>query len=203
MKVGDSWVSYSKLGTLAVPFALASAYKYYSAQDPNRFNTNTAEKILPFLGGVAQYFGDQSYVQNVGKALSAFKGDPLAAKQIIANIGTQFIPLEGLLSWVNQMADPANHKATTVPQMIAAKIPGLSEGVPTYPGETQKPYPIFNATSPVKVAPYTPYNEPLRKPAVDTTVLSPDLFPAKRVSTRSASTSNPLKSVRVPSTKVK
>jgi len=159
LKIGDKWVSYSKLGPLAYPVAMASALKYYTQQDPKSFGEDWFQKSASVLGGTLQFFGDQSYLQNLGAMGDLAKGDPTAINKVFGNLGRQAVPMDSLLTWVNHIIDPENHKATTPLEQVEQGIPGLSGNLKTYPGEPPRPYPALNALNPFTVSDYSPYAE--------------------------------------------
>lgn len=163
LKVGDKWVSYSKLGPLAYPVAMAAALHYQFEQNPSRFTTSTMGKLGESLVSMAGFFADQSYVENIGALANGIKsassGASTALTSLLANLAGQTIPMDGLLAWVDRITDPVQRDATTVGQKIEEKLPVLSENVPRYPGEPARPYPLLNATQPFQMSQYKPYNE--------------------------------------------
>lgn len=46
IKIGDQWVSYSRLGPLAYPIAMAAAIKYYTQQDPKALTKSKDRKSV-------------------------------------------------------------------------------------------------------------------------------------------------------------
>lgn len=145
VKIGDNWVSYSKLGPLAYPIAMASAIAWYAKENP-KASTDTAEKkMLSIISGIGQFFSDQSYVQGMGNLLDALKGDTTAIKNAVTNIPSQLVPLVSLQRWVAQIIDPVYRKSSgdvtlqALIQNIQKGIPFLSKGVPAELDPSGKP----------------------------------------------------------------
>ena len=156
IKLGDQWVSYSRLGPLAYPIAMAAALKYYTQQDPKAFEGDRLKQVGKAMGGLAKFFSDQSYVQGIGNLVKTIQGDPTAVKDLIASIPAQSIPLSSLVAWVARIVDPVYRKPGGFLESIEARIPGLSTQVPPYTnmlGEpSQRDKPLLNALSPVAMS---------------------------------------------------
>jgi hypothetical protein len=165
VKIGDKWVSYSKLGPLAYPIAMAAAMKHYSMDAPEVAGADTGEKAVRILGGIAEFFSDQSYLAGIQVLLEIPKGVSDvggAVSKTTSNFATQLVPLSGLLRWVDQIVDPVYRKSRrdlsvdAIIENVKKGIPGLSQDLPAYKtprGEDSKrPLPIVNAVSPVAVS---------------------------------------------------
>lgn len=161
VKIGDKWVSYTKLGPLAYPLAMASAAHYYAKENPKAVTDNTLEKSAKVFGGIAEFFSDQSYVEGLGRLLAAVRGEESAIANVATAIPQQLVPLVSLQRWVTQIVDPVYRKADrglsikALIESIKKGIPGLSHSVPPYenpdgsPSERQ--FPVFNALSPMGI----------------------------------------------------
>jgi len=156
IKIGDTWVSYSKLGPLAYPIALASAVKYYSTQDPKRFDKSAIEKIQDGLGATLNFYADQSYLQGIQQLIDLTTGEPWEKKQaainFTANFTRQVIPLSSLQGYVARIIDPVYRQAKTVPEKVMSGIPGLSTYLEPYTTPTgeeeRRTNPFLNALTP-------------------------------------------------------
>lgn len=168
LKIGDTWVSYSKLGPLAYPIALAAAMKYHFKDSPNALTDSNSDKITAGFAEMAQFFSDQSYVQSIGNILDAMQGATTGewkgeVSQLIGGTGRQLIPLSALQGWVNGIIDPIYRKSDKdlTPEAILRNMQknviGLSTNLEPYTdrsGElSKKALPVGNAFSPIQVSP--------------------------------------------------
>jgi hypothetical protein len=153
VKIGDNWVSYSKLGPLSYPIAMAAAMKW--AKD-NGADNNFMQTIGSGMGGVMQFFADQSYVRGIGDYIDALRGDDYKIERAFSNIPAQLVPYRSFLGWVTRMVDPVYRKVSNPIEAITTQIPGLStlsEPYKTPFGEdSPRDYPIVNAFSPLRVS---------------------------------------------------
>lgn len=166
IKVGDKWISYSRLGPVAYPIAMAAAIKYYTTDNPKAVGDDTMKKITKVFAGIAQFFSDQSYVQGIGDIVNVLQGDMTAINRITTQIPQQLVPLTSLQRWIATMVDPVYRKADSsfsVEGMInnlKKGIPVLSKSLPAYEtpeGEVEKrQYPYFNPLSPLTVSTENP-----------------------------------------------
>ena len=164
MKIGDTWQSFSKLGPLSYPIAMAAALKYYTQQSPDAITSSQLEKLSKVFSGIVGFFADQSYMEQLG-ALSELASNPeKAIADTQSNLLRQVTPLSALQSWVARMLDPVFRKADNVYEDWATGIPGLSTTLEPYKdmmgNDSQRPNPIGNAFSPIETSPVgSPLNE--------------------------------------------
>jgi hypothetical protein len=161
IKVGDKWISYSRLGTLAYPIAMAAAIKYYLKENPKSATDTNLQKISKVFSGIAQFFADQSYLDGIGDFIDVARGDITAISRIASNIPSQLIPLSSLQRWITNLIDPIYRKSASgisvdaIIQNLKKGIPILSTQVPAYETPTGEPskrqYPIFNQLSPISI----------------------------------------------------
>jgi GGDEF domain-containing protein len=162
LKVGDTWVNYSRLGPLAYPIAMAAAMKHYSFDDPKApeaFNGLVAASVMR---GVAEFFSDQSYVQGIGDLIAAVRGDDEAWARAASTIPRQFVPLDSLQRWVANVVDPIYRKSergfswSAVLDNIKKDIPVVSKSLPAYEdlqgNPARRQMPLTNALSPFTVS---------------------------------------------------
>jgi hypothetical protein len=169
VKIGDKWVSYSKLGPLSYPLAMAAALKYLEKTKPDQtMPQNVGETMVQML----KFFGDQSYVKNIGdfiEAVTSADSNKMGAGigSQVANVASQLVPYRSFLGWVARTIDPVYRDANTLTEKVISQIPGLSEKVPPYMtpfgGESKRDYPILNAVSPYKVSKEKPEEAELYK----------------------------------------
>ena len=162
LKIGDKWYSYSRLGHVAYPIAMASALKYYFEQNPKAATQSNLEKATRLMGGLAGFFADQSYIEGVGNFVDAARGDPEAISKALTQVPSQLIPLASLQRWVADFVDPIFRKSArglseeAIIQNLAKGIPGLSRFLPAYKTpltgeEERKQFPVIRALSPIGV----------------------------------------------------
>lgn len=157
VKIGDKWVSYSKLGPLAYPMAMASALKWVEKNNPDQ---NVAENLRDALGQMLGFFSDQSYVQSVGDLVSTIQSatpNKLATgvSAQLTNFAGQLVPYRAFQGWLARLIDPVYRKPEGMAQSLASQIPGLSQNVPAYTDLQGQPskrdLPVINSFSPVKI----------------------------------------------------
>lgn len=154
IKIGDTWVSYSKLGPLAYPIALAAATKYYSEQAPNADNRATLEKVGQVIMANAKFLSDQSYMQGIGNLVSIAEGESSAYGKAMGDYASQLIPLSSLQAWVARIFDPKQRKAKGPLEQMQYRIPLFREGLPELSSkETSVGQRFVGAVSPVRVSP--------------------------------------------------
>lgn len=157
VKIGDNWVSYSKLGPLAYPMAMAAAVKWYFENDPKATSTDSIDKTTKLLGGIAGFFSDQSYLSGIGDLVDVAKGEDYAIKGMLANFGKQLVPLTSLQGWVARQLDPIYRQPKTLMDQLKTGIPGLSKSVDSYKdplgNDSVRQNNTFNSWSPVNVNP--------------------------------------------------
>ncbi len=156
IKIGDQWVSYSRLGPLSYPIAIAAVIKYYTQQDPKAFDASREKKISKAIAGIAKFFSDQSYVQGLGDLVKTLQGDVSAQKELLTSIPSQMVPLSSLTAWVARILDPIYRKTNTVEASLKSRIPIVSKQVEPYTdilGEpSRRDQPIINALSPLRIS---------------------------------------------------
>lgn len=161
VKVGDKWVSYSKMHP-AIAFNLAFIAAIKHADDNQDLDQTQIETLLKGLAKWTNFFADQSYVKSIGDLVSATKGDLGSPTRIVGNYAQQFIPGRALLGWVARLTDPYQRQVDPDGnilekqlQNISMQIPGLSMTVPTRKDNFGNPIEnqnrIFNAVSPARV----------------------------------------------------
>lgn len=155
LKVGDQWVSFSKLGPLSYPMAMAAALKNYTDYDTKRVKTNDMEGIINAMTGVLGFFGDQSYLQGIGDLVDSVQGTPGSISRVVSNIPRQLVPLAALQSWVARIIDPNIRESRDPLSSIMQGIPGVSTLLPAQQNSVGQPSErnnrIFNEFSPVAV----------------------------------------------------
>jgi len=168
VKIGDKWVSYSKIGPLAYPLAMAAAIKNGFQDDPKSAANSFDEKALSSLTGVMGFFADQSYMQGIGDLVKSVEGrEGFNLSKVAGNVATQYIPLSSLQRWVTNVIDPVYRKGGSVYENIAKGIPGLSDDQPYYEDPfgdpSRRQMPELNAVSPLGITKERPDMKELYK----------------------------------------
>jgi len=157
IKIGDNYVSYSKIGPLAYPIAMAAALKDAEKQNPDQ---STMADVGDGAASMLGFFGDQSYVESIGDLIDTIKSASdkklaYAAKSEASNLLGQLVPYKSFMGWLTRMVDPVYRKPEGITQQITSQIPGLSTGVGAYTdmagNESKRDYPVLNSFSPLKV----------------------------------------------------
>jgi hypothetical protein len=179
VKIGDKWVSYSRLGPLAYPMAMAAAVQYHVNESPHAATDSQMEKTTRVLTGIAEYFSDQSYVEGIGEFVKAASGESGAAAQTAANVPSQLIPLSSLQRWTAQLIDPVYRRRMSglttkaIVENLKAGIPGLSKDLAPYTTPNGQPsmrqMPWLNAFSPLQTSETQPVGELAYRRAVKKT----------------------------------
>lgn len=161
LRIGDKWFSYSRLGPLAYPIAMAAAIRHYTTQDPQRIGRDKLETLSRIFGGVSKFFSDQSYMEGIGDFVDAAQGDPYGLGQALSNVPGQLVPLASLQRWIATLIDPIYRKPGTgvsveaIVQNLEKGIPGLSKKLPAYKepfgDESTRQLRFLNALSPIGV----------------------------------------------------
>ncbi len=171
VKIGDKWVSYSKLHpAMAFNFALVAAID--DAKKQQKLSEDDADSILQAFGKYANFMADQSYLKNVGDFVSGIKGEGFA--KLVANYPQQLVPFRALSSWIERLTDPyqraVDPSGSTLDkqmQYFMMQIPGLAQKVPTRKSQLGTPIKnqnrVLNSVSPSKVTTEVPAFEGLYK----------------------------------------
>ncbi len=166
VKIGDTWVSYSRLGPIAYPMAMAAAIKFYTKDNPKAVGDTEFQKTTKILSGIAQFFSDQSYVQGIGDFVNLAQGDIAALTRAVSQIPSQLIPLSALQRWVANIIDPIYRKTEKklsiegIIENLESGIPILKERLPAYTTPSGEPserqYPFLNPLIPISISEENP-----------------------------------------------
>ena len=159
IRIGDKWLSYSQVGPLAYPIAMAAALHYFTKESPDALTNSEMDKVVDALTGIMKFFSDQSYMQGLSDLVGFATGERTRA---VASAPTQLVPLSSFQGWVNNIIDPLQRKAAkglsieSVVDQIQTKIVGMSKFVPPQIDEEEVPVKKqmrgVNAVSPVRVS---------------------------------------------------
>lgn len=159
VRIGDKWVSYSKLGPLSYPLAMGAALHHYLEESPDALTDTEMDKVVDAMTGVMRFFSDQSYMQGLGDLVGFARGEKTKA---FGSIPTQLVPLSSLQGWVNNIIDPLQRKAKkglsieSVVDQIQMKVVAMSKNVPSQIDAEEVPVKKqlrgVNAVSPVRVS---------------------------------------------------
>ena len=156
VKIGDKWVSFSKLGPLSYPIAMAAALADAEKKNPDK---DMVANLTSGVSGILGFFGDQSYVRSIGDLVDVIQGGvnvgPTALSAEGANLAGQLIPYKSFLTWLGRITDPTYRKASGFVDRLKKDIPIIGEKLEPYTDIYGKPsvrdYPGLNAVSPYKV----------------------------------------------------
>lgn len=184
VKVGDKWVSYSKLHpALAFNFALVSAID--DSIKNKKLSQSQGDSILAAFAKWGNFIADQSYLKSIGDFVAATKGDASGWSKYVSNYPQQIIPFRALMSWVTRLTDPVQRQADPngsalekQMQQLMSQIPGLSDNVPERtdlqgnPIENQNR--ILNSVSPLRITTSKPEQDAAYKTAMEAKKLNRD-----------------------------
>lgn len=156
VKIGNNWVSYSKLGPLSYPIAMAAALANAEKNNPDK---SFVDNIGKGISGILGFFGDQSYVRSIGDLVDAIRGGGNVGSSAFtseaANLTGQLVPYHSFLTWLGRLIDPTYRKATTFGEKLKKDLPVLGGGLQPYTdlqgNPSKRDYPVLNAVSPYQV----------------------------------------------------
>lgn len=162
IKIGNTWIGYSRLGPLAFPIAIPAAIKNYTLQNPSSATDNNLQKTAKVIGGLGEFFASMSYVEGIGQLMGLIKNAPGAASKLLMQGPSQLIPVSSLQRWVNNfIIDPIYRKsekdmsAESIIDEARKSIIFGTKGLPAYENpdgeESRRSYPGLNAFSPIPV----------------------------------------------------
>jgi hypothetical protein len=162
IKIGNTWVGYSRLGPLAFPIAIPAAIKYYTQQNPNSATDNNIQKTSKVIGGLGEFFASMSYAEGIGQLMDLVKNAPGAAARLVGETPSQLIPLSSLQRWINNFIIDPIYRKTDKEISVEAIIDNArksiifaTKGLPAYETaegeESRRSYPGLNAFSPIPV----------------------------------------------------
>lgn len=166
IKIGDNWVSYSKMHP-AIAFNLALVAAVRDAEKNKLLDDSQVQTVLNGVAKWVNFYADMSYVKNIGDAVSGINGDLTAGTRQASNYVQQLVPYRALMGWVARIVDPYQRKVdpdgsilSKQLQQLETQIPGLSMTVPAMkdskgnPVENQNRF--VNAFSPIKITTENP-----------------------------------------------
>lgn len=184
IKIGDHWISYSKLHpALAFNFALVSAID--DSIKNKKLSESQGDSILSAFAKWGNFLADQSYLKSIGDFVSATKGDASGWSKYVSNYPQQVIPFRALMSWVERIIDPVQRqvdsKASFIDkqmQQVMSQIPGLAELVPARTDAQGNPIEnqnrVLNSVLPNRVTTEKPAQEEDYKTSLDAKKLAKD-----------------------------
>ncbi len=161
IRVGEQWVQYSRMGPIAYPLAMAASWQWNMENNPRSVNDDVFQKAGQVVGGIAEFFASQTYLEGIGDLVDVSRGKANEAK-VLAGLGSQVVPVAALQRWANSMWDPIFRKPdddtpfiTQVIQNVARGIPGASLSVPetldVFGEPATRDNRFLNAFSPLRV----------------------------------------------------
>jgi hypothetical protein len=157
VKIGNKWVSYSKLGPLSYPVAMGAAIANAERENPDdKAISNVSKGAM----GMLKFFGDQSYVRSIGDLVDAIQGGYNVSSKALqsegANLLNQMVPYRSFQTWLGRTIDPVYRKASNFGEKIKKDIPLIGQSLQPYYGPDGQPSkrdnPLLNAITPYKVS---------------------------------------------------
>lgn len=106
IRIGDNWISYSRLGPLAYPIAWGAAVHYFTKNDPENLTDSKLEGLGKATLAMSRFFADQSYLTGISDLLNLAQGVEGAGARALTNLPRQMIPLTSLTGWITRLIDP-------------------------------------------------------------------------------------------------
>jgi len=153
VKIGNTWVSFNKIGPLAGPMAVAVTM---AQAEKDGANDKQLAKLGEGLLGMVHFWADQSYIETLGQVFDAVGGDKYAMSRVVGNVPSQLIPYRALIGWFNRsFVDKTYRKPDGWVESIKTQLPILSKTVEPYTNaegeESKRQFPGFNAFSPLQI----------------------------------------------------
>lgn len=163
VKIGDKWISYSKIGSVAYSIAWVAAVKHYS--DERGLDEEQSEVIGKATMAMAGFFSDQSYMEEIGNILKAISGADWEKSyyrgRTATNIIRQLIPYVAFQGWLSRILDDTYRDPETAWETIKTQLPLLSKSVEPYTTptgeESKRDLPLINALSPFTISTEDPF----------------------------------------------
>lgn len=166
VKIGDKWVSFSKLPP-NLSFNLALIAGLDDLRKNNQLSQDIVDNTLKAVAKYGSFLSDQSYFKSIGDLVSLSKGDKEAYSRLISNYPQQLVPFRALGGWLARLSDQYQRQIPTDAsfidkqvQQLMLNIPGLSQQLPARLGLEGQPIEsqnrLLNAFSPLKVTQESP-----------------------------------------------
>ena len=129
IKIGDKWVSYSKLHpALAFNFALIASID--DALKNQRLPESDADSILQAFAKYGTFVADQSYLKNIGDFIGGLKGDIDRKSSLASNYVQQLIPFRALMSYVERLTDPKQRQVDPDGTILEKQMQSIIAQIP-------------------------------------------------------------------------
>ncbi len=161
VKIGDKWISYSKMHpAIAFNFALIAALD--DSIKNKRLSEDQADTVMQTFAKFGKFTADQSYLRNIGDFVSAAQGSLSGWSKYGSNYVQQLIPLRALMGYVERIVDPYQRQVDPDGkilekqiQYIMMQIPWAANNVPIRKDTTDQPIMnqnrALNAVSPNRI----------------------------------------------------
>jgi hypothetical protein len=126
IKVGEYWVPLDRLEPVGSAFSIiANLIQDYQNSDKDL----SSEKVLDAVGGLAKTLTNKTYLSGMTNFIKATSDPEMYGASWLRRISSGAVP--NALSFLAQIKDPYYREANSVLDYLKAKVPGLSETLPT------------------------------------------------------------------------
>lgn len=161
VKIGNNWVSYSKLHPV-IGFNFAAVAAVNEALEKSKLSDEQADTILQGVSNILMFYADQSYMKSVGDMVNAASQGTSGIPKLASNYWQQYVPYRAFSGWLARITDNFDRevgqdasKIEKQMQYFMMQIPGLRQQLPTKSGPTGEPLQqnnrLLNAVSPARV----------------------------------------------------
>lgn len=130
VKVGDNWIPLINFGPFGLAMAIPAGVKYNFSESSDSMTQDVPDKLVATALDIGEMLSQQTFLNGVGtliEALQSQNGDQV--EKVLANFGTQAIPLSGLQRYVATIVDPTYREPKGFVENLTAGVPGFSLGM--------------------------------------------------------------------------
>lgn len=140
IRIGDVWVPTQSFGVYGFALSLPAIFKHYFEENPQSVNDDTIEKALKAVGGLAEYWANQTFVKNFGDFIRLISGDKdYTWTRNLVQPANQVKPWAGMMRYIATVVDPIFRKPKTLKETLISDIPFLTKQLPYYETTTGEP----------------------------------------------------------------
>lgn len=140
IKVGNRWVPMMYAGPFAFSLAMPAALKHFQEDTRMALTDNEAKKIGDSIMSMIGFITNQTSLTGVDTFFKTFMGDEdHNLMQSLGFTSEQFLPLIGMVKYINSIYDPIFRKAHGFMEAIEKDLPILSEELDAYTDERGQP----------------------------------------------------------------
>lgn len=129
IRIGDKWVSYSKLHP-AIAFNLALISSIDDALKQQKLSESDADSVMQAFAKYGNFVADQSYLKSIGDFVAGVKGDLDRKSSFVSNYAQQLIPFRALMSYVERLTDPKQRQVDPDGTMLEKQMQAIISQIP-------------------------------------------------------------------------